>query len=580
MRRRTLLIAAFMVLSGGGIAPASALAAPTVNSFAPTAGARGTLVTVNGSGFTGATAVKFNGVTAPFSVVSATSLHASVPTLTGTGPISVTTSSGTGTSTSSFTVLPGIVLSRTAGPPTSALTISGGGFAHEEAVDIYEGATDVVVASTSPTGTFAGVPVSVPSSTPPGSLWFSVVGRRSGLAAQTSFAVRTDWLDLGDAAAGTHFNPFENVLNTGNARRLDVQWTTTHGEGFSNGSGGAIVAGGLAIAKVPRSGVIVALGSNGTQAWSQPLDGGFFADSSPAEGNGVVVAGATDGHLHAFSLTSGTPKWTTTGMDVVTSGASPIVSGSDIFSPTPSGIEDLNLSTGAVKWSFAGECTQSFSTPAVAAGAVFFTCLDSSGNIYLYAVGTDGTTRNFTLVAGNGATSAPAVANGRVYALFNGMLVSRSPALYGSTASWTVTPPFAISSDVAAGDGIVAACGSGGLFVVNASDGSTRFSDASAPCSAAPSIANGVIFVPANQAITMFDFFGDKLGVLGSDGSTGPLAVSDGTLTAVAAISGIERWALPAAATTARARRSGWHARPNMRRLRPNHRLRPYHRRT
>jgi hypothetical protein len=53
---------------------------PTVTGFSPTSGAVGASVTITDSNFTGATAVKFNGVSASFSVGSGTSISATVPT--------------------------------------------------------------------------------------------------------------------------------------------------------------------------------------------------------------------------------------------------------------------------------------------------------------------------------------------------------------------------------------------------------------------------------------------------------------------------------------------------------------------
>jgi peptidoglycan hydrolase-like protein with peptidoglycan-binding domain len=65
-------------------------------------GAPGDSVTINGSNFTGTTAVDFNGVPAQFQVVSPTQIAASVPQGTATGPVHVTNAVGTGVS--AFTV--------------------------------------------------------------------------------------------------------------------------------------------------------------------------------------------------------------------------------------------------------------------------------------------------------------------------------------------------------------------------------------------------------------------------------------------------------------------------------------------
>ena len=80
------------------------VAAPAITSFSPTSGQAGTSVTLTGTNFTGATAVKFNGTTATFSVTDASHVSATVPNGATSGTISVTTPGGTGTSSGSFTV--------------------------------------------------------------------------------------------------------------------------------------------------------------------------------------------------------------------------------------------------------------------------------------------------------------------------------------------------------------------------------------------------------------------------------------------------------------------------------------------
>ncbi len=83
---------------------ASNIAAPTINSFTPLSGGPGATVTLSGLSFSSVTEVDFNGVPASFVINSDTQISAAVPGTAGTGPISATNISGTGTSVADFTV--------------------------------------------------------------------------------------------------------------------------------------------------------------------------------------------------------------------------------------------------------------------------------------------------------------------------------------------------------------------------------------------------------------------------------------------------------------------------------------------
>ncbi len=86
----------------------SSSTAPSISSFAPPSGSVGTVVVIAGANLTGATAVRFNGVSAPgYTVNSALQITASVPAGATTGPISVTTPGGTATSAGNFSVIAG-----------------------------------------------------------------------------------------------------------------------------------------------------------------------------------------------------------------------------------------------------------------------------------------------------------------------------------------------------------------------------------------------------------------------------------------------------------------------------------------
>ena len=131
-------------VTGGGGSP------PTVTSFTPTSGPVGTSVVVNGTNFTGVTAVKFNGTSATsYTVNSSVKITATVPSGATTGKISVTNGSGTGTSTGSFTVTAAGAPKITSFSPSygwtgNTITINGSGFT---------GATSVKLGSVSATFT-------------------------------------------------------------------------------------------------------------------------------------------------------------------------------------------------------------------------------------------------------------------------------------------------------------------------------------------------------------------------------------------------------------------------------------------
>jgi hypothetical protein len=148
------------VTGPGGTATsgASFIASPTIAGFTPAAGAGGTVVTITGTNFTGATAVSFNGVAATFSVSSATSIQATAPANVTTGPLSVTTPGGMATSSSNFAGAPAISSFAPANGATGAVvTITGVNFGGATAVK-FNGVSSTNFAIVSSTSIQAVVP--------------------------------------------------------------------------------------------------------------------------------------------------------------------------------------------------------------------------------------------------------------------------------------------------------------------------------------------------------------------------------------------------------------------------------------
>jgi hypothetical protein len=104
--------------------------AASISSYSPFSVKPGATVTINGSGFNGATAVSFNGAAkaTSFHVVSSTVITATVPMMALTGGVLVTTPAGVGAGSFTLTILPVITSVARSTGQSGQVTISGGGF--------------------------------------------------------------------------------------------------------------------------------------------------------------------------------------------------------------------------------------------------------------------------------------------------------------------------------------------------------------------------------------------------------------------------------------------------------------------
>jgi outer membrane protein assembly factor BamB len=250
----------------------------------------------------------------------------------------------------------------------TGITTLTAGFGGKEAVDIYFGTRDKALAVTNSKGSFSGRRISVPASATPGAHWITLVGRRTGRAAQTRFVVRTNWTQFGFIPSHSRYNPFENVLRPSNVAGLGLAWSYTTG---------------------------------------RPVG------SSPAVANGVVYVGAYDHKVYALDASTGQKLWSTAAGSFVYS--SPAVANGVVYVGSNHGeVFALDASTGQKLWSYATGNSIS-SSPAVANGVVYVGSNDYPGDGKVYALDASTSKKLWSYTTGFFVGSSPAVANGHVY---------------------------------------------------------------------------------------------------------------------------------------------------------------------
>jgi hypothetical protein len=159
---------------------------PTITSFTPTSGGPGTTVTLTGTNFTGATAVKFGAATtAPSGTPTATSLTVVVPAGATAGPIRVLNANGWGSSTTSFSPAPAPTITSFTplyAPVGKTVTITGTNFTGATSVKFNNVAATAFtvnsatqITATVPTGATTGkITVTTPGGTATSTANFTV----------------------------------------------------------------------------------------------------------------------------------------------------------------------------------------------------------------------------------------------------------------------------------------------------------------------------------------------------------------------------------------------------------------------
>jgi RHS repeat-associated protein len=320
---------------------------PSITSFAPTSGSAGTSVTITGTNLTGATAVKFNGTSATFTVDLDTQVTATVPAGATSGPISVTTPAGTATSAGSFTVgsTPTVTgFAPTSGPVGASVSIAGTGFTGATGVKFngtsatsYHVDSDIQTTATVPGGATTG-PISV--TTPAGT--GTSAGNFTVKPAITSFTPNSGAVGTRATITGTSFTSATAVAFNGTSATftvdLDTQITATVPAGATTGpisvttpAGTATSSGNFTV--IPRiTGFTPTSGAIGT---SVMITGSSFTGATAVAFNGTSATFTVDLDTQ---ITATVPAGATTGPISVTTPAGTATSSTNFTvtgSPTP-----------------------------------------------------------------------------------------------------------------------------------------------------------------------------------------------------------------------------------------------------
>src|SRR5262249_59823359 len=102
-----------------------------------------------------------------------------------------------------------------------------------ERVGLYFDGSGVGSDVTNPAGKF-NTSLEVPAAARPGAHTIEAIGRSSGVESRSGFLVRTDWLQGCFDGGRSCFDPYENVLGTGNVGALSAAWRTHVGTGGSS----------------------------------------------------------------------------------------------------------------------------------------------------------------------------------------------------------------------------------------------------------------------------------------------------------------------------------------------------------
>lgn len=450
-----------------------------------------------------------------------------------------------------------IVLTPDTGHPGATIEVKGKHFAPNEAVDVYFDNTDELLVATNGRGGFRNHNLPLPADALPGDHWVTAIGRRSGLAAQASVAVGTDWSMYNFGPERNGYNPYENVLAPDNVSGLSLSWSEPIGEDSFVNSSPAVVGGVLYVGVHDGStnnALLAFDASSGAPLWAAQAATGFGTQSSPAVANGavyigaqeqiyaydaatgaqlwvvnttgevyssptivnsVVYVGATDGSLYALNASTGAQIWAAnTGSPLY---CSPAVVNGVVYvggSGYPMMVSAYNASTGALLWNAnTGDDGSVRGAPSVAGGIVYFGSTDySDADLLAYEAATGSLVWSARL--GRVIDSTPAVANGVAYVETDGQYTHTDNDVIAMNAAtgaviWSAKVPTAngggvIMSAPAVANGVVyVGSGNGVMYAFDAASGAQLWNSGTLGefIFASPVVSNGMVYVETGSNI-------------------------------------------------------------------------------
>lgn len=321
-----------------------------------------------------------------------------------------------------------------------------------------------------------------------------------------SSTIPTTWAMAAYNPQHTSFNPLETIINTQNASTLTLLWKNYTG---ARGSGSPVVANGRIY--IASSNTLQAYNATtGKRIWTftSPTFAGLD-DTSPVVANNIVyIVANTDNYIDALDAATGKLIWSVRTIDgnyrsvVTPTVANGVFYVSMDYNQT---LYAYNASTGKKLWTYSlpSGTSDFFSTaPTIFNNLVYIG--DNYG--FVHAINTTNGVQAWTFANHDGSNieTTPAVVKGVVYVSSGNTRLRGTPTIYAINATtgkliWSVTNQVPVTDTTfIAATTTTLYLWSGDVYAFNVSTGAflwkTQTGGAAGSPSAAPSVANGVVY--------------------------------------------------------------------------------------